>query len=48
MNCKFCERLLERLRDLLVSGLIDSEAKRQIRMEKDDNLTFDKAFQITS
>jgi len=47
VNCKFGDGLLERLGDRLVSGLVSSEAKRRIRME-DDNLTFDKAFEIAS
>lgn len=37
---------MDHLRDHLVSGIYYSEAKKHFRMEKDENLTLDKALQI--
>lgn len=39
---------MERLRYKLVSGVHSNEVKRKLRLEKDDNLTFDKALQIAT
>lgn len=45
-NCKFGDGLIELLRDRLVNGVYSNEVKRKFRFEKDENLTFDKAFEI--
>jgi len=37
---------MDRLRDRLVSGVYSNEVKRKFRFEKDENLTFDKAYEL--